>query len=170
MRLVGCGPKLAGLRSVEHKGDCFAKAHLSTAQAPARQDARIPLAHEDRGRPQGACGTAQEGPSSAHSRIARVAWIFRARRGWCGAESLTPCTAPGSAARIPISPFFFARTNCRTAGLDSASRKRSAAQWCAIVSGGACGKSCAAIVWRYLQDGTSSYTRKAMWRRRSLPR
>src|ERR1700739_3644613 len=110
------------------KGDCFAKAHISTAQAPARQDARFPFAHEDRRRPQGACGASQEGPSSAHSRIARSAWIFRARRDWFGAESLTPYTVPGSAARIPTSPFFFARTNCRTAALDSASRRHSAAQ------------------------------------------
>src|SRR5712664_4563580 len=106
MRLVGCGLKFVRLRSVEYKGDCFAKAHVSTAQAPARQDARIPFAHEDRRGPQSACGTPQEGPSSAHSRIARGAWIFRARRGWCGAESLTQCTVPGSAARIPISLFF----------------------------------------------------------------
>jgi hypothetical protein len=168
MRLVGCGPKLVGLRSVQYKGDCFAKAHLSTAQTPARQDARIPFAHEDRWRPQGACGAPQEGPSSAHSRIARGAWIFRARRGWCGAESLTQYTGPGSADRIPTSQFLFARTNCRTAVLDSASRRHSAARCCAIASGGACGKSCAAIVWRYLQDGTSSYTRRAMWRSWSL--
>ena len=170
MRLVGCGLKFVRLRFVEYKGDCFAKAHLSTAQTPARQDARIPFAHEDRRRPQGAGGASQEGPSSAHSRIAWGAWIFRAMRGWCGAETLTPYTEPGSAARIPISPFFFARTNCRIAASDSASRRHWAARWCAIASGGACGKSCAAIVWRYLQDGTSSYTRRAMWRRRSLRR
>src|SRR5260370_21926500 len=100
MRLVGCGLKFVRLRSVEYKGGCFAKAHLSTAQAPARQDARFPFAHEDRRGPQGACGTPQEGPSSAHSRIAPVASIFRARRRWFGAARLAPHTAPGSAARI----------------------------------------------------------------------
>src|SRR5258707_12751775 len=145
MRLVGCGLKFVRLRSVEYKGDCFAKAHLSTAQTPARQDARVPFAHEDRRGPQGACGTPQEGPSSAHSRIAPVAWIFRARRGWCGAESLTPDTAPGNAARIPPSPFFFARTNCRTAASDSASRRHSAGRGCGIATGGAGGKACGAI-------------------------
>jgi hypothetical protein len=29
------------------KGDCFAKAHISTAQTPPRQDARLSLTHED---------------------------------------------------------------------------------------------------------------------------
>ena len=154
MRLVRCGLKFVRPRSVEYKGDCFAKAHLSTAQAPARQDARIPFAHEDRRRPQGACGPPQEGPSSAHSRIARGAWIFRARRGWCGEETLTLYTVPGSAARIPTSPFFFARTNCRTAALDSASRRHWVARWCAIASGGACERSCVAIAWRCPWDGT----------------
>src|ERR1700730_18542718 len=110
------------------KGDCLAKAHLSAAQAPARQDARVSFAHEDRRRTQGACGATQEGPSSAHSRIARGAGTCRARRGSCGVEILTPYTAMASAARIPTSRFFFARINCRTADLDSASRKRLAAQ------------------------------------------
>jgi len=64
---------------------------------------------KDRRRPQGACGAPQEGTPSAHSRLERGDWIFRERRGWCDAEILTPYTAPGSAARIPTSPFFFAR-------------------------------------------------------------
>ncbi len=33
------------------KGDCFAKAHISTAETTPREDARIPRAHEDRRRP-----------------------------------------------------------------------------------------------------------------------
>ena len=49
-------------------------------------------------------------------------------------------------------------------------KKRLAARWCAIVSGGACAKWCAATGWRYPQDGTSSYTRRAPWRARSLQR
>ena len=43
------------------KGDCFAKAHISTAETPTRQDARLPRTHEDEGWPQGTGGTPQEG-------------------------------------------------------------------------------------------------------------
>jgi hypothetical protein len=46
-----------GLRPRITKGDCFAKAHISTAQTTPRQDPRVPLAHEDERRPQGAGGT-----------------------------------------------------------------------------------------------------------------
>src|SRR6266436_9201614 len=53
------------------KGDCFAKAHVSTATPPARQDARLPRSHEDQGRPQSAGGAPQEGTPSAHPRIIR---------------------------------------------------------------------------------------------------
>jgi len=34
-------------------------------------------------------------------------WSFRATHGLCGAETLTPCTAPVSADRIPTLLFFF---------------------------------------------------------------
>jgi hypothetical protein len=163
-------PKLVGPWFVEYKGDCFAKAHLSAAQAPARQDARVSFANEDRRRPQGACGAAQEGPSSAHSRIIRDARTFRGKRGWCGAESLTRCTAPGSAGRVLTSLVSFARIKCRRAASALASRRRWAARWCAIACDGKCAKSCAAAARRYPQDGTSSYTRRVRWRARRLRR
>ena len=173
--------KLAGPQPGNSKGDCFAKAHISTAQAPTRQDARVPLAHEDERRPQSTGGAPQEGTPSAYPRInrgvprlrrtrSRERQRFRARRGWCGRRSLTPCTAPESAARVPTSQFSSAPTNSRRAGLGSASRRRLAARWCAIVPGGDCAKSCAATGWRYPQDGTWLYTRRAPWRARSLRR
>ena len=117
---------------------------------------------------QGACGAPQEGTPSAYPRVIRGAWSFPARRGWCGGENLTLCTAPGSAARVPTSLFSFARTNCRRAVSASASKRRWAARWCAIASDGGFERSCAVIAWRYLQDGTSSYTRRARWRVRRL--
>jgi hypothetical protein len=161
------------------KGDCFAKAHISTAPAPAFQNARLPRTHEDERRPQGAGGTPQEGTSSAHPRIARSAHRpakgrrgpeirFRARRGWCGAESLMLSTALENAAQALISLFSSAPTKSRRAGLDSASRKSSGAPWCATGFGGESGKSCAATAWRYPQDGTSSYIRRVQWRARRL--
>jgi hypothetical protein len=55
--------------SVTTEGDCFAKAHISTAQTPPRQDARFPFAHEDRRWPQGPGGSPQEGTPSPHARI-----------------------------------------------------------------------------------------------------
>src|SRR6266404_1070932 len=102
-RLVGCSA-VAGERdraaiayylSQVTKGDCFAKAYISTATPPARQDARLPRSHEDQGRPQGAGGAPQEGTPSAHPRIirgtlhprlvrVRAGIGFRAKRGWCG--------------------------------------------------------------------------------------
>src|SRR5690349_21353489 len=116
------------------KGDCFAKAHISTATPPTRQDARLPRSHEDQGRPQGAGGAPQEGTPSAHPRImrgicrttlvrVRAGIGFRAKHGWCGAESLMPSTAQGSAVRVPTSQFSFAPTNCPRAASASASRK-----------------------------------------------
>jgi hypothetical protein len=51
------------------KGDCFAKAHISTAPAPPLEDTRVPRAHEDERRPQGAGGSPQEGTPSAYPRI-----------------------------------------------------------------------------------------------------
>jgi hypothetical protein len=45
----------------EAKGDCFAKAHISTAQTPPGQDARLSRTHEDEGWPQSVGGPPQEG-------------------------------------------------------------------------------------------------------------
>ena len=137
------------------KGDCFAKAHISTAEATPRQDARIPRTHEDRRRPQSSRGSPQEGTPSPHARLVPGVWIFRARRGWCAAASSTPCTAPASAARVPTSPFFSAPIYCRSAGSGSASRRRWAVRWCAIASGGGFERSCAAIARKFPRDGTS---------------
>jgi hypothetical protein len=133
------------------KGDCFAKAHISTATPPARQDARLPRSHEDEGRPQSAGGAPQEGTSSAYPRIipgtrclrpvlAGKGIGFRVKRGWCGVASLMLSTAPESAVRVPTLQFFSAPTNCRRAVSDSASRRPWAARWCAIVSGGDCAR------------------------------
>jgi len=38
------------------EGECFAKANISAAEAASVEDARIPRAHEDEGRPQGTGG------------------------------------------------------------------------------------------------------------------
>ena len=51
------------------KGDCFAKAHLSTAPTSPRQNARLPRTHEVKRRPQGVGGTPQEGAPSAYPRL-----------------------------------------------------------------------------------------------------
>ncbi len=51
------------------KGECFAKAYISTAETPPREDTRVPRAYEDQGWPQSAGGTPQEGPSSPHARV-----------------------------------------------------------------------------------------------------
>jgi hypothetical protein len=147
--------------AAQYKGDCLAKAYISTAPTAPGKDARLPLAHEDSGRPQGPGGTPQEGPPSPHARLSRGTWNSRATRGWCGAANSMPFIAQENAARVPTLLFFFAPTSCRRAVSASASRKRSAARSCAIASGGASARSCAAIVWRYPQDGTSSYTRRA---------
>jgi hypothetical protein len=146
--------RVCTMQAGQLKGDCFAKAHISTAETTPRQDARIPRTHEDRRRPQSSGGTPQEGTPSPHARVAPGAWIFRARRGWCGAANSMPCTVPANAAPVPTSPFFFAPINCRSAASGSASKRRWAARWCAIASGGAFEKSCAAIAWRFPQDGT----------------
>ena len=154
------------------KGDCFAKAHISTAPAPPLQNARLPRTHEDERWPQGTGGAPQEGTPSAHPRIARgrPGIHFRARRGWCGAEILMLSTALESAARALTSLFSSAPANSRRAALDSASRKYSAAPWRAIGFGGECGKSYAATAWRYPQDGTWSYIRRVRWPARRLRR
>src|SRR5438128_7215999 len=99
-----------------YKGGWFAKAHISTAPTPTRQDARLPRTHENEGWPQGAGGAPQEGTPSAHPRIMRGACCpppvrvgtgncFRARRGWYGAENLMSSTALESAVRVPTSQF-----------------------------------------------------------------
>jgi hypothetical protein len=163
------------------KGDCFAKAHISTAPAPPLQNARLPRTHEDERRPQGAGGTPQEGTPSAHPRIApgarrrrkgqdRPGTHFRARRGWCGAEILMLFTALESAAQALTSQFSFARANSRRAALDPASRKSLAARWRATGFAGESGKSSAATGWRYPQDGTSLYIRRVRWLARRLLR
>src|SRR5215468_9610421 len=55
------------------KGGCFAEAYISTAETPPREDTRIPFAYEDQRWPQSACGAPQEGTSSPHSRVNRIA-------------------------------------------------------------------------------------------------
>jgi hypothetical protein len=97
------------------KGDCFAKAHIPTAPAAPLQNARLPRTHEDERRPQGTGGTPQEGTPSAHPRIARgrLGIRFRARRGWCGAETLMLSTARESAAQALTSLFSSAPANSR---------------------------------------------------------
>jgi hypothetical protein len=136
------------------KGDCFAKAHIPTAETTPRQNARIPRAHEDRRWPQSSGGSPQEGTPSPHARLVPGAWIFRARRGWCGAASSMPSTAPGNAAPVPTSPFFFAPINCRSAASGSALKRRWAGRWCAIAFGGGCEKLFAAIARKFPRDGT----------------
>jgi hypothetical protein len=147
--------RIHAMRAAQAKGDCFAKAHISTAETTPRQDARIPRTHEDRRRPQSSRGAPQEGTPSPHARVAPGAWIFRARRGSCGAVSSTPCTAPANAAPVPTSPFFFAPINCRSAGSGSASKRRWAVRWCAIACGGGFERSYAAIARKSPRDGTS---------------
>jgi hypothetical protein len=100
--------KLRGREIRMEKGECFAKEDLSAAEAASREDARLPRAHEDERRPQGAGGAPQEGTSSAHARVVRGAWIFLAPRDWCAKASSMPYTAPGSAGRVPTSLFFSA--------------------------------------------------------------
>jgi len=51
------------------KENCFAKAYISTAEAPPREDSRIPFAHENQGWPQSACSPPQEGPSYPHTLV-----------------------------------------------------------------------------------------------------
>src|SRR5690242_21171712 len=100
------------------KGECFAKAYISTAETPPRQDTRVSRAHEDQGWPQSACGAPQEGPSYPHARVVakaprrapsclRASGSFLAKPSWCGKASSTWCTAPASAARVPTSLFLF---------------------------------------------------------------
>jgi len=134
------------------KGECFAKAYISTAETPPRQDTRVSRAYEDQGRPQSAGGAPQEGPSSPHARVMamapRRAGSFLAKPSWCGKASLMRCTAPASAARVPTSLFSFAPVDSRSAASGSASRRHWAARWCATACGGGCGKSSAATVRR----------------------
>lgn len=161
------------------KGDCFAKAHISAAPPPPGENTRFPRAHEDKRRPQSAGGPPQEGTPSAHPRINQgarsspKAWgktgrRFRAGCGWSAAESLILCTVQEDAARVPTSLFSFAPMLCRRAGSDSVSKRPWAEQWCAIESGGACAKSCAATGWKYPLESMSSYTRKARCAKRRL--
>ncbi len=56
-------------RNVETKGECFAKAYISTAETSPLEDARVSFAHEDHRWPQSPCGTPQEGTPSPHARI-----------------------------------------------------------------------------------------------------
>jgi hypothetical protein len=130
------------------KGECFAKAYISTAETPPRQDTRVSRAYEDQGWPQSAGGAPQEGPSSPHARVMAKAppraRSFLAKPSWCGKASLIWCTAPASAARVPTSLFSFAPVDSRSAASGSASRRLWAARWCATACGGACGKSSAA--------------------------
>lgn len=88
------------------KGDCFAKAHISTAETTPREDARIPRAHEVSRWPQSIGGSPQEGTPSPHAVVVLCAWSFRARRGWCGGAISMPSTALGSADPVPTSQFF----------------------------------------------------------------
>src|SRR5262249_8873010 len=81
-RLKSCPPERASLTPIQvldrfriDKGECFAKAYISTAETPPREDTRVSRAHEKRRRPQGAGVAPQEGPSSAHARVA--AWAPR---------------------------------------------------------------------------------------------
>ncbi len=131
-----------------NKGECFAKAYISTAETPPRQDTRVSRAYEDQGRPQSAGGAPQEGPSSPYARVMagapQRARSFLAKPSWCGKASLTWCTAPANAARVPTSLYSFAPVDSRSAASGSASRKLWAARWCATACGGACGKSSAA--------------------------
>src|SRR5260221_14282217 len=64
---------------LETKGDCFAKAHISTAQETPGQDARVSFAHEVGRRPEGSCGTPQEGTPSPYARVKRGRKLRAAR-------------------------------------------------------------------------------------------
>jgi|GEM_PF-6853983 len=90
-------------RRAQMKGDCFAKAYISTAQETPRQDARVSRAHEVSGRPESSCGTPQEGTPSPYARVKRGGNI-RAARASCARRISTLFTATGSAARVPTSP------------------------------------------------------------------
>ncbi len=85
------------------KGDCFAKAHISTAQETPRQDARVSLAHEVRRRPESSCGSPQEGTPSPYARVNKGRNI-RVARALCAKRISTLFTATGSAVRVPTSP------------------------------------------------------------------
>ena len=158
---VGVNRRQKAARALEHevlpgrlkirrrnKGECFAKAYISTAETPPRQDTRVSRAYEDQGWPQSAGGAPQEGPSSPHARVMakapRRARSFLAKPSWCGKASLIWCTAPASAARVPTSLYSFAPVDSRSAASGSASRRLWAARWCATACGGVCGKSSAA--------------------------
>ena len=147
------------------KGDCFAKAYISTAPSPPRQNSRLPRTHEDKRRPQGSCCTPQKRPPSAYPGIERgLRWhlkvqsllemTFRAKHGLFAGENLTLFIEPESGAQVPTLLFSFVPISCLAAGSDSASKRPSAARWYAIESGAACEKSFAATGWRYPQDGT----------------
>jgi len=111
------------------------------------------------------------------------AWVFRATSDCCGALISKLCMARANAARALSLQYFSARSRrsgaslpgegprlafltprapetrragrAPQAGLASASRKHSAAQWCAIAFAAASEKFCAATGRRFLQDGTS---------------
>src|SRR6201981_4223155 len=88
-----------------NKGECCAKAYISTAETPPRQDTRVSRAYEDQGWPQSAGGAPQEGPSSPHAGVMAMALpgarSFLAKPRWCGKASLVWGTAPARAARLP---------------------------------------------------------------------
>src|ERR1700756_4952307 len=100
-----------------NKGECFAKAYISTAETPPREDTRVSRAYEDQGWPQSAGGAPQEGPSSAHARVVvkapQRARSFLAKPSWCGKASSISSTAPASAARVLTSLFSFAPVGSR---------------------------------------------------------
>src|SRR5439155_10466595 len=104
-----CAVRSHGGNFCELKGDCFAKAHLSTAQETPRQDARVSFAHEVRRRPESSCGAPQEGTPSPHARIKRgrsirAAHVLPMQVNWCARRTSTLFTATGSAAQVPTSP------------------------------------------------------------------
>src|SRR5215831_2774579 len=72
MKLLKSGPAEGTTFTARLKGECFAKAYISTAETPPRQDPRLSRAHEDRRRPQGAGLAPQKGPPSADARVELV--------------------------------------------------------------------------------------------------
>src|SRR5258708_34334409 len=76
------------------RGVLVAETDISTESAPPSQDARLPRADENQGRPQGPCGAPQKGTSSPYTHLVRRRTRvtarerrrgFRARCGCCGA-------------------------------------------------------------------------------------
>lgn len=113
-----CSPSRVSIRRV--KGDCFAKAHISAAQTPPRQNARVSFAHEDRRWPQGPGGSPQEGTPSPYARVVPGGRIRPPLVSFAKRISM-PFTVMASAVPIPFLPFSRKRTICRRAALASAS-------------------------------------------------